>query len=101
MKQFLVIMLIICAGLTTFGQTKVACTQTVSGEVRDGISTDVLVGAEVILTDGSGAIVATQTIKEDGGFSFTIKCETEYKIEGIQEDYTAESKRIKINYSIR
>ncbi len=92
MKQFSLIVLLICASLTTFGQTEVECTQTVTGEVRDGISTDVLVGAEVILTDGSGTIVATQTIKEDGSFSFTIKCETAYKIKGIQEDYTAESK---------
>ena len=92
MKQFSLIILLICASLTTFGQTEAQCTQTVTGEVRDGISTDVLVGAEVILTDQSGAIVDTQVIKEDGVFSFTIKCETAYKIEGIQEDYTAESK---------
>ena len=92
MKQFSLIVLLICASLTTFGQTEAECKQTVTGEVRDGISTDVLVGAEVILTDSSGVIVATQTIKEDGAFSFTIKCETAYKIEGIQEDYTAESK---------
>ena len=92
MKQFSLIVLLICASLTTFGQTEAECSQTVTGEVRDGISTDVLVGAEVILTDESGAIVATQTIKEDGAFSFTINCETSYKIEGIQEDYTAESK---------
>jgi len=77
--------------LTVFGQDK-ECTQTLSGELRDGITTDVLVGAEVILTDGEGDIVETQTIKEDGAFSFTIKCGAAYKIEGIQEDYTAESK---------
>jgi len=46
----------------------------------------------VLLTDGAGDIVETQTIKEDGVFSFTIKCEAAYKIEGIKEDYTSESK---------
>ncbi len=92
MKRFSLIIFIFFINLTLSGQTEAACTQIVSGEVRDGISTDVLVGAEVILTNGSGAIVETQTIKEDGAFSFTIKCETAYKIEGIQEDYTAESK---------
>ena len=92
MKQFLLIILCITTSLSVLGQTETECTQTLSGEVRDGISTDVLVGAEVLLTDSSGAIVETQVIKEDGAFSFTIKCETAYKIEGIQEDYTSESK---------
>jgi len=92
MKQFLLIILTICSSLAVFGQDETECTQTLSGEVRDGITTDVLTGAEVILTDGEGDIVETQTIKEDGAFSFTIKCGAAYKIEGIQEEYTAESK---------
>lgn len=92
MKQFSLIILFICTSLSIFGQVETNCTQTVSGELRDGISTDVLVGAEVILYDGSGDIVESQTIKEDGVFSFIITCETAYKIEGIQEDYTSESK---------
>ena len=92
MKRFSLILLAICSSITLFGQADTACTQTVSGEVRDGISTDVLVGAEVVLSTDSGTVLETQTIKEDGAFTFTIKCETAYKIEGRQQDYTAESK---------
>jgi len=92
MKQFLLILVCFCNSLVLFAQTEGECTQTVTGEVRDQVSTDVLAGAEVVLTDANGAVVETQTLKEDGVFSFTINCETTYTIAGKKEEYTAESK---------
>ena len=59
-----------------------ACTQILSGEVRDKITTDVLAEAIVVLSDKNGNVIETQMVKEDGMFSFTIKCNTAYRLEG-------------------
>ncbi len=90
MKQFLLILILTFAAVAVNAQD--TCNQTISGEVRDKISTDVLVDAEVVLIDENGTVLQTQTIKEDGFFSFTINCETKYTLEGKKEEFTAESK---------
>ena len=69
-----------------------ACTQILSGEVRDKITTDVLPEAIVVLSDKNGNVIETQMVKEDGMFSFTIKCKTAYRLEGKKTDFTPESK---------
>ncbi len=91
MKQFLLTVLMTFNGFVLCAQ-ETPCTQTISGEVRDKISTDVLVGAEVVLSDENGIALQTLTIKEDGFFSFKIACETKYILEGKKEEFTAESK---------
>ena len=60
----------------------VLCSQTIEGEIRDKISNKLLEGAEVVLLDKDGALVATQTVTEDAKFSFKISCETSYLLEG-------------------
>ncbi len=90
MKQFLLTILIVLNGWALYAQEP--CSQTISGEVRDKVSTDVLVDAVVVLSDENGTILQTQTIKEDGFFTFTIACETKYTLEGKKEEFTAESK---------
>ena len=69
-----------------------SCTQTLTGEVRDKITTDILAEAIVVLTDKDGNIIETQMVKEDGIFSFIIKCKTEYGLEGKKTEFTSESK---------
>ncbi len=91
MKQFLLIFFIAFTVTTVCAQES-DCNQTISGEVRDKISTDVLVDAEVTLSDENGTILQTQTIKDDGFFSFKIDCETKYTLKGMKEEFTAESK---------
>jgi len=91
MKQFILIILVIFNGFTLCAQEP-SCSQTISGEVRDKVSTDVLVDAIVVLSDENGTILQTQTIKEDGFFTFEIACETKYTLEGKKKEFTAESK---------
>ncbi len=71
---------------------KVECNQIVKGEVRDKNTDDLLPDAEVILSDKDGHVLETQIVKEDATFSFKVKCETAYKLEGRRVDFTAESK---------
>lgn len=69
-----------------------SCVQTLTGEVRDKISTDILPEAIVVLTDKDGNVIETQMVKEDGIFSFIVKCKTEYGLEGKKTEFTSESK---------
>jgi len=69
-----------------------SCVQTLTGEVRDKITTDILPEAIVVLTDKDGNVIETQMVKEDGIFSFIVKCKTEYGLEGKKTEFTSESK---------
>jgi len=69
-----------------------SCAQTLTGEVRDKITTNILPEAIVVLTDKDGNVIETQMVKEDGVFSFIVKCKTEYGLEGKKTEFTSESK---------
>ena len=58
------------------------CLQMVTGDVRDQVSTSLLPGSEVILSDKDGNMIASTIVKDDATFSFEISCEIEYKLEG-------------------
>jgi outer membrane protein OmpA-like peptidoglycan-associated protein len=73
-------------------QDVVSCTQTLTGEVRDKITTDILSEAIVVLSDKNGNVIETQMVKKDGIFSFIVKCETAYGLEGKKTEFTSESK---------
>ncbi len=77
---------------TIEASVKIECNQIVKGEIRDKNTADLLPGAEVVLSDNQGNILEAQIVKEDATFSFAIKCETAYKLEGRKTDFTAESK---------
>jgi len=68
------------------------CKQLITGEVRDRNTTDLLAGAEVILSDKDGNVIETQITKEDAVFSFNVLCQTEYKLEGKKLNYTPQTK---------
>ena len=68
------------------------CHQIVKGEVRDKNTTILLPGAEIILNDKEGTLLATFMTKDDGTFFFEINCETEYELIGKKFDYTPQSK---------
>lgn len=68
------------------------CLQVVTGEVRDKNTTDLLPGAEVVLSDKDGNVLQTTVVKDDATFSFEINCETEYKLEGKKLEYTPQIK---------
>ena len=68
------------------------CKQLITGEVRDKNTTDLLPGTEVVLSDKDGNELETQIVKEDAVFSFSVLCETEYKLEGKKVNYTPQAK---------
>ncbi len=68
------------------------CLQEVKGEVRDRNTTDLISGAEVVLTDSEGKLIDTFVTKEDAAFSFEVNCETQYEIVGKKLNYTPQSK---------
>jgi len=72
--------------------TTFECNQIVMGEVRDKNTTDLLQEAIVVLSDKDGNVLETQRVQDNATFSFKIKCETTYKLEGRKVDFTAESK---------
>jgi outer membrane protein OmpA-like peptidoglycan-associated protein len=76
----------------TESSVQVECNQIVKGEIKNKYTNDLLPNAEVILSDKDGNVLETQIVKEDATFSFKIKCETAYKLEGRKLDFTAESK---------
>jgi len=90
--RLLLITLLFLNSLMLFGQTETSCNQTLSGEIRDQFTKELLPGAELVLTDKDGNIVASQVVAEEAKFSFKINCETQYKLEGKKEKYTTESK---------
>ncbi len=68
------------------------CKQLVTGEVRDKNTTDLLPGAEVVLSDEEGNVLESMIVGEDGVFTFNVICETVYKLEGKKINYTPQSK---------
>jgi len=76
----------------TESSVRTQCIQIVKGEVRDKNTTDLLAGAEVVLSDNVGNVLETQIVKEDATFSFQVSCTTTYKLEGKRADFTPESK---------
>jgi len=78
--------------LNVESSAEVECYQIVKGEVRDKNTTDLLPDAVVVLRDKQGIALESRKVKEDAIFSFTIKCETDYILEGRRVDFTAESK---------
>ncbi len=78
--------------LSAEASAKVECYQVVKGVVRDKNTTDLLPDAVVVLRDKKGVVLKTRNVKEDATFSFKIKCETTYILEGRRADFTAELK---------
>jgi len=68
------------------------CKQLITGEVRDKNTTDLIAGAEVVLSDKEGNVIETQIVKDDAMFTFKVMCETEYKLEGKKINYTPQAK---------
>ena len=69
-----------------------SCKQIVKGEVRDKNTTDLLPGAEVVLSDKDGNVIETIIVKDDATFSFEVNCEKEYKLKGQKNGYTPQEK---------
>ena len=70
------------------------CKQIITGEVRDKNTTEIIVGATMILKDSDKNEIENVVVEEDGVFSFYVDCETEYTLVGKKEGYTDQSKSL-------
>jgi len=70
------------------------CQQLITGEVRDKSTTEIVVGAKVIIKDAEGNILESVIIDEEGTFEIPVNCETKYYLEGSKDGYTTQSKSI-------
>jgi len=70
------------------------CQQLITGEVRDKNTTEIVLGAKVLIKDTDGNIVEEVEVNEEGVFELTASCETEYTLEGSKEGYTTQRKSL-------
>ncbi|RYJ38529.1 OmpA/MotB domain-containing protein [Flavobacterium anhuiense] len=68
------------------------CKQFIAGTITDVDTQLVLENATVLLQDSENKTLNTITTSADGKFSFTVACETSYKISAFKENYTNASK---------
>lgn len=68
------------------------CKQFIAGTITDIDTKLVLENATVLLQDSENKTLNTVTTGVDGKFSFTVACETSYKISAFKENYTNASK---------
>ncbi|KAF2341436.1 OmpA family protein [Flavobacterium tistrianum] len=68
------------------------CKQFIAGTITDIDTQLALENATVLLQDSDNKTLNTITTSADGKFSFTVACETSYKISAFKENYTNASK---------
>ncbi|WP_281631810.1 OmpA family protein [Flavobacterium luteolum] len=68
------------------------CKQFIAGTIIDIDTQLALENATVLLQDSENKTLNTITTSADGKFSFTVACETSYKISAFKENYTNASK---------
>lgn len=100
MKTFITIAVFLSAFVVTRAQDTLVdniapaspCFQKVIGEVRDGVTKEILPNTIVSLQTDDGTPVATQMVKKDGLFNFEVNCNTKYRLKASKKSYTLESK---------
>lgn len=68
------------------------CKQLITGLVKDKNTTEIIQGATVSIKDMDGTIVKSVEVDNNGLFSLSVYCETEYLLEGSKSGYTPQSK---------
>lgn len=68
-----------------------SCKQKMEGFVLDKNTKQPIPGADVVLLNDAGTIIATTVAGEDGSFSFPVECTSQYAVRGLKDGYeTAE-----------
>jgi len=70
------------------------CKQIITGEVRDKNTTEIIVGASMILKDADKNEIENIVVEEDGVFTFSVDCETDYTLVGQKDGYTPQTKSL-------
>ncbi len=73
---------------------KEICSIAINGKVFDEETKDPLPGAQVSLLDENNQLVSQTTAKNDGTYSFTGDCGTQYTVRGTKEGYNPYEKMI-------
>ncbi len=68
------------------------CKQLITGLVKDKNTAEIIQGATVSIKDMDGTIVKSVEVDNNGLFSLSVYCETEYLLEGSKSGYTPQSK---------
>lgn len=101
MKTFLNLATFLCAILATNAQDAPVdsvtpaspCFQEVTGEVRDGVTKELLPNTIISLQTDDGSPVSIQMVRKDGKFKFKVNCNTKYRLKASKKTYTLESKK--------
>ncbi|MCD6542996.1 MAG: OmpA family protein [Flavobacteriaceae bacterium] len=73
------------------------CKQLITGIVKDKNTAEIIRGATVLIKDMDGTIVKSVEVDNNGLFSLSVYCETEYILEGSKSGYTPQSKPLTTN----
>jgi len=68
------------------------CSITITGTVFDVDSQELLRGSEVSLLDSNNILVEKVTVGNDGSYSFTVDCDSQFSIRGEKESYAPNEK---------
>ncbi len=70
------------------------CKQLITGSVKDKNTAEIIRGATVSIKDTDGTIVKSVEADDNGLFSLSVYCETEYLLEGSKIGYTPQRKAL-------
>ncbi len=68
------------------------CKQLITGLVKDKNTAEIISGATVSIKDMDGTVVKSVEVDNNGLFSLSVYCETDYLLEGSKSGYTSQSK---------
>ncbi len=71
---------------------KEVCEVSLTGNVTDEETGELLPGAEVALYDSDNNLIETITVGEDAEFMFNVDCDTKYAVRGSKEDFESVEK---------
>ncbi|MEO1010949.1 MAG: OmpA family protein [Bacteroidota bacterium] len=73
------------------------CKQYISGTLVDQVTGLPIPAGQVILMDSNGSILETHTTNQEAKYSFQVKCDQKYRLEGKKDSYEPKSRTIATN----
>lgn len=73
-------------------EQKVPCLQTITGQIRDQMTNELIPNTIVSLTDKDGNPIQTLMATENASFKFKIECQNTYKLTASKDTYNSQEK---------
>ncbi|NNC70193.1 MAG: OmpA family protein [Flavobacteriaceae bacterium] len=98
-RLFILLIVIYCTGnaqeqlissVETIEQ-KEPCLQTITGQIRDQITNELIPNTIVSLSDKDGNPVQTMMVTENGTFTFKVECQNTYRLTASRETYNPQA----------